>query len=84
MRDAPQTGKIELIGMPIADINRNLKNSAIAICRDFHFSICGEPLLGISLTLRTRAQPIIKAIPLKRNKFNVSLGDWINVDLILS
>jgi hypothetical protein len=81
MQDAPKAGIIKLTGIPLADIDKHSHNTAIAICRDFYFSIHGEPLLGISLTLRTHSEPIIKAIPIKRNKFNVSLGDWVEVEL---
>jgi hypothetical protein len=81
MQNVPKSGIIELAGIPLADISRQSHNAAIAICRDFFFSICEEPLLGISLTLRTQSGPIIKAIPIKRNKFNVSVGDWVEVEL---
>jgi murein DD-endopeptidase MepM/ murein hydrolase activator NlpD len=83
MKDVPKSGIIELANEPIADISRQFHNTAIAICRDFYFSILEEPLLGISLTLRTQSGPIIKAIPIKRNKLNVSVGDWVEVDLVV-
>ncbi|MFC1803183.1 hypothetical protein ACFL0D_04355 [Thermoproteota archaeon] len=81
IRDAPETGTIELIDKPIANITQKFNNSCKAICRDYQFFVQGEPILGLSLKLWLNPGPLVKVIPLKRNSIRVSVGDWVEVEL---
>jgi len=79
--NAPNSGVVEIVKKPIADVIQGFKKSCKAKCRDFRFSLNGKPLLGLSLTLWPNLKPLIKLIPLKRNDFNIEKGEWVEIKL---
>ncbi len=79
--DAPESGTIELMGAPIADVTQGFMNSCKAECRDFKFLIHSKSILGLSLTLWPNESPLIKAIPLKLNGLDLETGDFVEVEL---
>jgi len=82
--DAPSSGTIELLGKPIANITQSFENSCKAICREYSFSLKKQPILGLSLNLWPSQEPIIKAIPMRKNGLDVELGEWVEVELRVS
>jgi murein DD-endopeptidase MepM/ murein hydrolase activator NlpD len=81
LTDAPNSGIIELLGVPIANINKRFNNSCTAICRDYQFLLNKKPLLGLSLTMGLSNEPHIKAIPMKRKGLQIEIGEWVEVEL---
>jgi hypothetical protein len=84
LEDAPESGTIELTGVPIADVTQGFTNSCKADCRGFQFLIHNKPILGLSLTIWPNGKPLIKVIPLKINGLNLEKGDWAEVELKVS
>jgi murein DD-endopeptidase MepM/ murein hydrolase activator NlpD len=81
LTNAPDSGVIELQGIPIADIKKQFKNSCTATCLDYQFIINNKPLLGLSLTMVPNYEPYIKLIPLKRRGLKYEIGDWVEVKI---
>jgi hypothetical protein len=79
--DAPESGTIDLLGVPIADITQRFHRSCKAESRNYQFTINNKPILGLSLTLCLCSEPIVKAIPLERNGLDLEMGDWVEVEL---
>ena len=82
--DPPSSGKIELLGEPIADITQSFKHSCKATCREYQFTLRNQEILGLSLNLWVSHKPIVKVIPLKKNGLNIETGDWIEIELKVS
>ena len=55
--------------------------AAIADTRGFSFTLDGEPLLGLSLYLTPKAEPIVKILPRKIGGLDLSPGDVASVEL---
>jgi len=82
--DPPDSGTIELLGEPIAEITQRFKNSCKATCREYSFTLKNQRLLGLSLNLWLSQKPIVKAVPLKKNRLNVENGEWVEIELKVS
>ena len=82
--DAPCSGTIELLGQPIADITEQFNNSCKGICREFHFTLGDQRLLGLSLVLWPSGEPSAKIIPSKINGLDIEIGQWVEIDLKVS
>ncbi len=82
--DAPGSGTIELLGQPIADITQSFHHSCKGTCREYHFTLGNQRLLGLSLVLWPRNEPLVKAIPLKINELDLEIGQWVEIDLKVS
>ena len=81
LENPPDSGTVELLSSPIADVTQGFKNSCKADCRGFQFLVHGKPILGLSLTIWLNGKPLIKAIPLKINGLNLEKGAWAEVKL---
>ncbi len=80
--DPPETGDIHLIGKKIASITQVFKDSCKADCTDFSFTVGGEPILGLSLTIQPKKLALLKILPRKRGSLEYALGDWVKIELI--
>jgi hypothetical protein len=82
--DAPGRGTIELLGQPIADITENFNNSCKGTCREFSFTLNDQKLLGLSLVIWPSRDPLVKAVPLQKNRLNLEIGQWVEIGLKVS
>jgi len=79
--ERPTVGTVRLLGEPIADVKELKDRAAIADTRGFRFTLEGEPLLGLSLYLTPRPEPIVKILPRRIGGLALSLGDAVSVEL---
>lgn len=82
--DAPCSGTIELLGQPIANIIESFNNSCKGTCREFYFMLNDQRLLGLSLVLWPRKDPLVKIVPLKINELDLEIEQWVEIDLKVS
>jgi len=79
--ERPTYGAVRLLGHPIADVKEVKDRAAIAETRGFSFILDSEPLLGLSLYLTPRAEPIVKVLPRKIGGLDLSTGGVASVKL---
>ena len=79
--ERPVVGTVKLLGQPIADVKEVKDRAAIADTRGFSFTLDGEPLLGLSLYMTPRPEPIVKILPRKIGGLSLSPGDVVSVEL---
>ena len=79
--ERPVVGTVKLLGQPIADVKEVKDRAAIADTRGFSFTLDGEPLLGLSLYMTPRPEPIVKILPRKIGGLGLSSGDVVSVEL---
>ncbi len=79
--ERPTYGAVRLLGHPIADVKEVKDRAAIAETRGFSFILDSEPLLGLSLYLTPRAEPIVKVLPRKIGGLDLSTGDVASVKI---
>lgn len=75
------SGTIELMGEPIAEITERFNHSCKGIGNGYHFKIKDKRILGLSLTLWANNQPLIKAIPLQIGGLELEVGEWVEIQL---
>ena len=79
--ERPTVGTVKLLGQPIADVKEVKDRAAIADTRGFSFTLDREPLLGLSLYITPRPEPIVKILPRKIGGLALSPGDVASVEL---
>jgi len=79
--ERPTIGTVRLLGHPIADVKEVKDRAAIADTRGFSFTLDDEPLLGLSLYLTPKPEPVVKILPSKIGGLSLSLGDVKAVEL---
>ena len=82
IENAPDSGTIELLSVPIADVTERFHHSCKGTSRDYRFTVNSKPILGLSLTLILDDVPLVKLIPLKKNGLNFDLGERVEINLI--
>lgn len=78
--DPPESGEIKLLGKTIATITDTFDGSCKGDINGFKFTVEGEPILGLSLTLQPRNEAVVKLLPLRRSFFNHKEGDWVSIE----
>lgn len=81
MENAPESGTIELLGVPIADVTERFRHSCKGTSREYQFTVKDKPILGLSLTLTLTDEPLVKLIPVEKNGLNVEMDEWVEVKL---
>lgn len=81
--ERPSFGTVNLLGKPIADVKEVKDRAAIAVTRGFRFTLDGEPLLGLSLYITPRPEPVMKILPRKIGGLALSPGDAVSVELMV-
>ena len=79
--ERPTVGTVKLLGQPIADVKEVKTRAAIAATRGFRFILDGEHLLGLSLYITPKPEPIVKILPRKIGGLALSPGDAVSVEL---
>jgi len=79
--EAPSSGTIELMGQPIGDITESFGYACRATGRNYYFTVKGEKILGLSLTLWPNGRPLVKVIPLKKGCLRLERGEWCRIEL---
>ena len=79
--ERPTVGTVRLLGHPVADVKEVKDRAAIAEPRGFRFTLDGEPLLGLSLCLTPKPDPLVKILPIKIGGLTLSRGDVAAVEL---
>lgn len=77
----PEKGDVKLLGQTVGTVTDTFDGSCKADAKGFSFSVEGEPILGLSLTLQPRKETLVKILPLKRGFFDYKPGDWVEVSL---
>lgn len=79
--DSPTSGEVRLLGRAIADVKEVRSRACVAECRRFHFTADGQRLLGLSLYLTPRPEPIVKILPQRIGALSLREGDVAEVQL---
>ncbi len=82
IEDAPESGTIELLGVPIADITERFHHSCKGTSREYQFTVKDKPILGLSLTLMLSDQPLVKLIPVEKNGLDMKMDERVKVELM--
>ena len=77
----PETGHIELLSHPIAEITERFNHACKGEGRDYEFRVKGERLLGLALTLSPVYEPRVKVLPLMIGGLDLEFGEWVEVEL---
>jgi murein DD-endopeptidase MepM/ murein hydrolase activator NlpD len=80
MSKPPRAGEIQLLGKTVADITEAYEGACIGVCNGYNFSVDGEPIIGLALSLQPRSEALVKVL-FGRRPVNPSIGDWIEVTL---
>jgi hypothetical protein len=79
--DPPEEGTIEFMGEPIAEITERFNRSCKGIGENYSFTVDGEVVFGVSLTLSPVNKPLVKIIPRKIGALSLEKDEWVEVEL---
>ncbi len=84
IQNPPETGQIELLREPIAEITETFSHSCKGEGNSYRFTVKEKPILGLALTLSPVYQLIVKIIPNKIGGLELEKEEWVNVELRVS